>query len=122
MFKRKKKTGCETPKFSKPTVPPQPNVPTMPTTTKPPNVGSSVQRSHQPCPYETPCGWCSKWDKKCNRQPYKRTNQREMIVIDDTVDPVLRDIVLGNGLKRIDTQSTSSLELEEILKENVYER
>lgn len=18
------------------------------------------------CPYETPCGWCSKWDKKCN--------------------------------------------------------
>lgn len=19
------------------------------------------------CVYETPCGWCSKWDKKCNR-------------------------------------------------------
>ena len=18
------------------------------------------------CPYETPCGWCSKWDKKCD--------------------------------------------------------
>lgn len=30
MFKRKKKTGCETPKFSKPTVPPQPSVPPMP--------------------------------------------------------------------------------------------
>ena len=68
MFKRKKKTGCETPTFSKPTVPPQPNVPTMPTTTNPPNVGSSVQRPHQPCPYETPCGWCSKWDKKCDRK------------------------------------------------------
>lgn len=19
------------------------------------------------CPYETPCGWCSKWDKKCDK-------------------------------------------------------
>lgn len=65
MFKRKNKTGCETPKFSKPTVPPQPNVPPMPTTTNSPNVGSSVQQS---CPYETPCGWCSKWDKKCDRK------------------------------------------------------
>ena len=20
------------------------------------------------CPYETPCGWCSKWDKKCDKK------------------------------------------------------
>lgn len=20
------------------------------------------------CTYETPCGWCSKWDKKCDKQ------------------------------------------------------
>jgi len=20
------------------------------------------------CPYETPCGWCSKWDKKCDEK------------------------------------------------------
>ena len=20
------------------------------------------------CPYETPCGWCSKWDKKCDKR------------------------------------------------------
>ena len=20
------------------------------------------------CIYETPCGWCSKWDKKCDRK------------------------------------------------------
>lgn len=20
------------------------------------------------CVYETPCGWCSKWDKKCDRK------------------------------------------------------
>lgn len=20
------------------------------------------------CTYETPCGWCTKWDKKCDRK------------------------------------------------------
>lgn len=20
------------------------------------------------CVYETPCGWCSKWDKKCDKK------------------------------------------------------
>ena len=20
------------------------------------------------CTYETPCGWCSKWDKKCDKK------------------------------------------------------
>ena len=20
------------------------------------------------CPYETPCGWCAKWDKKCDKK------------------------------------------------------
>lgn len=20
------------------------------------------------CQYETPCGWCTKWDKKCDRK------------------------------------------------------
>lgn len=53
----KKKTG----------VPQQLHQPTMPhVKTNPPNVGSSVQRPKKPCTYETPCGWCSKWDKKCD--------------------------------------------------------
>lgn len=74
MFKRKKKTGCETPKFRKPTAPPQPSIPTMPPVkplkTNPPNVGSSVQKPKQPCTYETPCGWCTKWDKECDNKLY----------------------------------------------------
>lgn len=99
MFKRKKKTGCETPTFSKPTVPPQSNVPTMPTTTKPPNVGSSVQRPHQPCQYETPCGWCSKWDKKCDNK---------VGCVDDTEPSKKKDAALewiksGRGLPPLDT-------------------
>ena len=24
------------------------------------------------CVYETPCGWCSKWDKKCDRKITER--------------------------------------------------
>ena len=20
------------------------------------------------CPYETPCGWCTKWDKRCDKK------------------------------------------------------
>ena len=79
MFKRKKKkTGCGTPEFrSKVPMPPvkparlNPNLgwqPTDPTNTNPPNVGSSVQPKQQPCCYITPCGWCAKWDKKCNKK------------------------------------------------------
>ena len=27
------------------------------------------------CVYETPCGWCSKWDKKCDRKmPERKVN------------------------------------------------
>lgn len=27
------------------------------------------------CVYETPCGWCSKWDKKCNKRIGRITDQ-----------------------------------------------
>lgn len=75
MFKRKKN---KTPKFRKPTVPPQPSVPPMP-----PTSGSNAFKPNpnyvppaavkKPCPYETPCGWCTKWDKECDRKMYTRS-------------------------------------------------
>jgi hypothetical protein len=38
------------------------------------------------CTYETPCGWCTKWDKKCDRKiGYKK-------------DKDLRDVKSGEGL------------------------
>ena len=62
MFKRKKKkTGCQTPNPNY--VPP-----------------ASVKK---PCPYKTPCGWCTKWDKKCDRKPYKRGLRVKINPIDD---------------------------------------
>ena len=27
------------------------------------------------CVYETPCGWCSKWDKKCDKKAGTHTNK-----------------------------------------------
>lgn len=29
------------------------------------------------CVYETPCGWCSKWDKKCDRKIGTATQKKE---------------------------------------------
>lgn len=38
------------------------------------------------CTYSTPCGWCTKWDKKCDRK------------IGHKKDKDLRDIKSGKGL------------------------
>lgn len=29
------------------------------------------------CPYETPCGWCTKWDKKCDKKIGRETSKEE---------------------------------------------
>ena len=68
MFKRKKKkTGLETPELRKPTPPPSP--PTSGSNAHKPNPNyvppASVKKF---CSYETPCGWCTKWDKKCDKK------------------------------------------------------
>ena len=34
------------------------------------------------CVYETPCGWCSKWDKKCDKKIQERKPVRNNIRID----------------------------------------
>ena len=83
-FKPKKKTGIQTPEFRKPTPPPNPNLghqPTEPINTRPPKPPTSGYNAVKPnpnyvppasvkksCPYELPCGWCTKWDKKCDKR------------------------------------------------------
>lgn len=97
MFKRKKKkTGVQTPEFSKPSAPPPPPTsgsnavkpsyncghhPTCTSTQNPPDTFSSLLKATSVqilpndistvtyiCTYETPCGWCTKWDKKCDKK------------------------------------------------------
>jgi hypothetical protein len=36
------------------------------------------------CVYETPCGWCSKWDKKCDKKASERGQRAKCNPIDDT--------------------------------------
>ena len=35
------------------------------------------------CIYETPCGWCSKWDKKCDKKTPERGQRAKCNPIDD---------------------------------------
>ena len=35
------------------------------------------------CVYETPCGWCSKWDKKCDKKVPERGQRAKCNLIDD---------------------------------------
>ena len=35
------------------------------------------------CVYETPCGWCSKWDKKCDKKAPERGQRIRCNPIDD---------------------------------------
>ena len=109
MFKRKKKkTGIQTPEFRKPTPPPPP--PTSGSNAVKPNPNyvppASVKKS---CPYELPCGWCAKWDKKCdkkigrgNEKPQRGLRAKAGIFLDEAMDSELDDICSGKGLSRLD--------------------
>lgn len=35
------------------------------------------------CVYEAPCGWCSKWDKKCDKKTPERGQREKCNLIDD---------------------------------------
>ena len=35
------------------------------------------------CVYATPCGWCSKWDKKCDKKAPERGQRAKCNLIDD---------------------------------------
>ena len=40
------------------------------------------------CVYETPCGWCSKWDKKCNKKMPERGQRAKCNPVDDVMDVI----------------------------------
>lgn len=95
-FKTKKKTGVQIPELRKPTPPPPPptsgsnavkpscncgHQPTYTSTQNPPDTFSSLLKVTSlqilpndistityVCPYETPCGYCTKWEKKCDKK------------------------------------------------------
>ena len=40
------------------------------------------------CIYETPCGWCSKWDKKCDNKIPERGQRAKINPVDDVIDDI----------------------------------
>lgn len=45
------------------------------------------------CIYETPCGWCSKWDKKCDKKIPEREQRVKSNPVDDTTDALISNVV-----------------------------
>lgn len=46
------------------------------------------------CTYSTPCGWCAKWDKKCDKKIGPERGQRANInPVDDAIDEPIGIIV-----------------------------
>jgi hypothetical protein len=83
----------------RPTPPPPP--PTSGSNAVKPNPNyippASVKKS---CPYELPCGWCTKWDKKCDKKIGRGDNALKK------QDPSLEYIKSGKGLPPLDTDKT----------------
>ena len=62
------------------------------------------------CTYSTPCGWCTKWDKKCDKKigcgddkPQRGLRAKAGIFYEDYAGSELYDIRSGKGLARIDS-------------------
>lgn len=47
------------------------------------------------CIYETPCGWCSKWDKKCDKKIPERGQRAKIDVADDVMDDLSKKIFIN---------------------------
>lgn len=45
------------------------------------------------CIYETPCGWCSKWDKKCDRKAPERGQRAKCNPVDDAIGDSLKQVI-----------------------------
>lgn len=43
-------------------------------------------RGTENCVYETPCGWCSKWDKKCDQKKPEQKQGKINSVYDTTTN------------------------------------
>ena len=110
-FKHKKKTGVQTPELRKPTPPPPP--PTSGSNAVKPNPNyispASVKPKNEPCAYSTPCGWCTKWDKKCDKKigcgddkPKRGLREEVGIFYDDAISmPGLQAMLKGERFNDI---------------------
>ena len=43
------------------------------------------------CIYETPCGWCSKWDKKCDKKILEQEQKVDIKPVDDAINEIEKE-------------------------------
>lgn len=60
------KTGYKTPEFRRSTPPPPPTSGSNAVKPNPNYIPPATVK--ETCTYKTPCGWCIKWDKKCDKK------------------------------------------------------
>ncbi len=53
------------------------------------------------CVYETPCGWCSKWDKKCDKKIIERGQRAKCNPVDDAVDSVTKEYIKSTLINKV---------------------
>lgn len=105
MFKRKKKkTGCETPEYSYFSMAPGPKPEyTFPNPCYIPP--ASVKSVKVVCVYETPCGWCTKWDKKCDKKiggyPTVSDQVQKKVVFERSPAPACSDCIHFTSISSI---------------------
>lgn len=47
------------------------------------------------CVYETPCSWCSKWDKKCDKQISERGQRVKINPVDDAAGDTIETVLIN---------------------------
>ena len=52
------------------------------------------------CIYETPCGWCTKWDKKCDKKIKDNKFLQTTIMTDNPPPPIKTTIMTDNQATR----------------------
>ena len=50
------------------------------------------------CTYSTPCGWCAKWDKKCDKKIGCDRPTDEPIIVSNYVSPAMQGMFKGERL------------------------
>lgn len=68
------------------------------------------------CTYETPCGWCTKWDKKCDKKisddnQSSRPRTRLGLYLDDMMPNLSTYISAYSNNSHIDTKEEKDGEL-----------
>lgn len=53
------------------------------------------------CVYETPYGWCSKWDKKCDKKIVGRGNRVKCKPVDDAIDDATKEYIKSTLVNKV---------------------